>query len=82
MTRRTLVASLLLPLFLGGPAMALDRADIPDDAPGDAIMAAPEEVKAVSAWASAAFAGREPVGMPPRVKLELRRQDHNVLRFG
>jgi alpha-galactosidase len=32
-------------------------------------------------WAGAAFAGAEPEGRAPRVKLEVRRQDYNVLRF-
>jgi len=62
--------------------MALDSADIPDGAPGDATMATSEEVRALAAWASTAFAGRKPAAESARVKLEIRRQDHNVLRFG
>jgi len=62
--------------------MALDSADIPGDAPRDPIMAAPEEIEALSAWAAAAFAGRKPAEPPARLKLEVRRQDHNMLRFG
>lgn len=62
--------------------MALKPADVPADAPNDAVMASPAEVKALAAWASAAFAGARPEPSAPGVKLELRRQDHNVLRFG
>ena len=62
--------------------MALRSTDIPSNAPNDEVMAAPLETEALAEWALAAFAGREPAGVPARVKLELRRQDHNVLRFG
>jgi len=56
--------------------------DIPADAPDDAIMASPAEVQAVEDWAAACFGGVEPQGRPARIKLEVRRQDYNVLRFG
>ena len=62
--------------------MALDIAAIPGEAPRDAIMSAPDEVEALADWALSAFAGRLAARQPGRVKLDVRRQDHNVLRFG
>jgi len=45
-------------------------------------MAGPGEIKEVHDWVAAAFAGNQTVGSEPSVKVELRRQDHSVLRFG
>jgi len=55
--------------------------DIPVDATNDAIMAAPREAQEMLDWAAAAFTGAQPANAP-RVKVEVRRQDYNVLRFG
>ena len=63
-------------------ASALDPADIPADAPADSVMAPPAEIQAIQDWASAAFVGHKPAGRQPAVGVELRRQDHSVLRFG
>ena len=65
-----------------GQAEALDSKDIPAKAPNDRVMADATELAAASRWISAVFAGKEPSASVPRVRLELRRQDHNVLRFG
>ncbi|NQT88643.1 NPCBM/NEW2 domain-containing protein [bacterium] len=62
--------------------MALDPADIPADAPADAVMASAAEVQAVAVWAAGAFAGIRAPAAAPRVGVELRHQDHSVLRFG
>jgi alpha-galactosidase len=78
---RAFPPSLLL-FLLASPAFALDDADIPADAPADAIMAGPEEIRAMQDWALAAFADQAPPGGEPAVAVELRRQDHSVLRFG
>ena len=75
--------SILAALLCGpGQAIALDSKDIPAKAPNDRVMADAGELAAASRWISAVFAVKEPSISPPRVRLELRRQDHNVLRFG
>ena len=56
--------------------------DIPAAAPADAIMAPASEVRDALDWAGAAFAGVAPAGHGRHVALQVRRQDHNVLRFG
>ena len=56
--------------------------DIPRDAPNDAIMAGAPQIQDMLDWAEVAFAGSEPPGNPNRAKLEVLRQDFNVLRFG
>lgn len=61
---------------------ALEYSDLPTDAPHDAIMASTAEVQEISDWASVAFIGTKPPGHEPAVRIELRRQDHSVLRFG
>jgi len=61
---------------------AAPEQDIPADAPNDAVMASPADVQAVLDWAGLAFTGARPPGSLPRVELEVRRQDHNVLCFG
>jgi len=59
------LSCLLVLLAGGGPAMALDLADIPAAEPNDAVMARPEEVRAMADWAAAAFAGTEPPSPRP-----------------
>ncbi len=59
-----------------------DVGDIPSFAMDDAVMAPVSEVNDVRSWAEAAFTGTVPVGKGPHVTLRVRRQDHNVLRFG
>jgi alpha-galactosidase len=66
-------------LFVAGWAGALEESEIPMDAPQDAIMAGPEEVRTMQGWASTAFQGTA-VGTAA-VRVELRRQDHSLLRF-
>lgn len=61
---------------------AMEETDIPTDAPQDAVMASAAEVQEISDWASVAFDGAKPPGHEPAVRVELRRQDHSVLRFG
>jgi len=56
--------------------------DIPTDCPNDAIMATPTETQALLDWIAAAFTGANPAARGPRIALEVRRQDFNVLRFG
>ncbi|MBN1420239.1 MAG: NPCBM/NEW2 domain-containing protein [Planctomycetes bacterium] len=61
---------------------ALEEADIPSDAPQDAIMASPADIEEVRAWALAAFTGAEPPSRAAGVRVQVRRQDHSVLGFG
>lgn len=72
-------APVLLPWFIASLAWAFDPADLPSEAPNDAIMASPDEVAEAADWAAAAFAGKEPQPAD-RVKVQLRRQDFNELR--
>ena len=58
------------------------EADIPAEAPQDEVMASAAEVQKVLDWTRAVFLGDEAAGPGARVALEVRRQDHNVLRFG
>lgn len=81
MLRRHLLitAALLLSVVRG---LAMQRTDIPSSEPEDHIMASPAEVTEVADWVRSSFLGERPAGMEPRIALSLRRQDHNVLRFG
>ena len=60
----------------------MDETEIPVDAPEDAIMAGAPEVREMMDWANAAFTGQRPPGRESAVQVEVRRQDHSVLRFG
>jgi len=79
---RVFASSLSISLLLVPAARALDDSEIPTDAPQDALMAGPEEIQAMQDWAAAAFTGSKPPGREPPLRVELRRQDHSVLRFG
>ncbi|MGE5293965.1 MAG: NPCBM/NEW2 domain-containing protein [Solirubrobacterales bacterium] len=72
---------LTLCLFASATGWALENADIPTEPPQDEIMPAPQEVRDVLDWASLAFTGRR-AGAEPAVRVEVKRQDHNILRFG
>jgi alpha-galactosidase len=61
---------------------AFDKAEIPAEAPSDAVMASPEDVGQVHDWVRTALLDSTPVTVEPRVKLTVRRQDYNVLRLG
>ena len=54
---------------------------IPAVPPEDAVMAGAEELRDVQYWVEEAFLGVLPAEAP-RIRLEVLRQDHNVLRFG
>ncbi len=69
-------------LLAAAAAWAMDDADIPADAPQDEVMASPAEVRQMLDWASVVFAGAPPPSPDPIVRVEVLRQDHNVLRFG
>ena len=76
------VAPWLFILLLAGPnLLALGPADIPTDAPDDAVMARPADIQEMQDWASVVFTGRWPPDRAPAVRVELRRQDHSTLRF-
>lgn len=80
---RTLLWLLCLAgLAIAPVVVAFDEADIPTDAPNDAVMAGPGEIQEMLDWASAAFTGSRPAGREPLVRVEVIRQDHSVLRFG
>ncbi len=76
-------ARLILAFCLFSPVTgwALEMSDIPTEPPRDEIMPAPQQVQDVLDWAGLAFTGRR-AGAEPAVRVEVRRQDHNVLRFG
>ena len=61
--------------------MAAANDFVPAAEPDDSVMAAPAEVAEMARWAEAALAGKA-AEAAAGVKIELRRQDHNVLRFG
>jgi len=63
-------------------SQAIEPSEIPLDAPADEIMATPEETQRLLDWASLAFAAQHRPGHQPAVQVEVRRQDHNSLRFG
>jgi len=67
-------------IMTGGWAM--DTADIPADAPNDAVMATPNEVQRTQDWAKSVFTGERSTEATSAIPLEVRRQDYNVLRFG
>lgn len=72
-----------MPTMLLACCLALaPGADLPTAAPDDDVMAPASQVSEIRDWAAAAFAGRTPATPPGRVSLTVRRQDHNVLRFG
>ncbi len=83
MMRRAIRLSCVLTILVsGGPAVALDPADVPADAPDDAVMAARAEVAEMTDWAEAVFTGAGSAAAPDAVTLDLRRQDHALLEFG
>jgi alpha-galactosidase len=61
---------------------AMRDSDIPVDAPNDAIMADETQVQELAGWALAAFTGAEPAQTSRHLRIDVRRQDFNVLRFG
>ncbi len=61
---------------------AAELGPLPAEAMNDEVMASPAEVEAMHDWLSAALAGRARSGAGPRIEINVRRQDHNVLRFG
>lgn len=73
---------LVVGLTCASVGWALEDADIPMDAPDDAIMANRAEIEAMQSWASAAFTGTKPPGREPSVRIVSYRQDFNVLCFG
>ena len=77
--RCVLFACLILAPQVG---WALETADIPAEAPNDALTATPAEVRQMHNWALAAFSIKEPAAERSPVTIVVRRQDHNVLRFG
>src|ERR1035441_4586712 len=79
---RAFAPSLFLALLVVPRALAVDAPDIPADAPQDSLMAGPAKIQEMQDWASAAFTGHRPPGREPAVRVELRRQDFNSLRFG
>jgi len=60
----------------------MEPTDIPADAPDDAVMASATEIREIQDWAGSVFAGKRFSGREPAIRVELRRQDHSVLRFG
>lgn len=79
---KTPLFSLALGIVLPVASPALETADIPADAPADEIMASEAETQAMQTWASLVFTGSHPQGREPRVRVELRRQDHSTLQTG
>jgi alpha-galactosidase len=63
-------------------AVAREDADIPARAPDDAVMAPADEIRAMLDWVPAAWTGGGRSDRQKLVEITVRRQDHNVLRFG
>lgn len=74
-------------ILLAVAAAAMARAagaenDIPAAAVADAVMADAGEVAQLGRWVSQSFAHVDPEARAGRIQLDVRRQDHNVLRLG
>lgn len=61
---------------------AMDDADIPTSPVQDAVMPSIQERQAVVNWTHDAFDIPRPSEQEPAIRVEVRRQDHSVLRFG
>ncbi|MEN6336391.1 MAG: alpha-galactosidase [Phycisphaerales bacterium] len=72
---------LALCLSSSATARALETSDIPTEPPQDEIMPAEQQAQETLDWAGLAFTGRR-AGPEPVVRVEVKRQDHSVLRFG
>lgn len=57
------------------------QSHVPADPPSDEVMAEKDELQTFARWVEQAFLGEWP-GDAPCIRLEVLRQDHNVLRFG
>ena len=68
-------------MIFAGFARAAEKADIPLDAPNDAVMADARAVQEVADWANEALLGNPSPKSDSSAKVTLRRQDFNVLRF-
>lgn len=77
-----LVPALIAVLVPAYMARAFEASDIPTDAPQDALMASPAEVQEMLNYAGDAFGAAPASESRPAVRVELRRQDHSVLRLG
>lgn len=73
---------LLIVVALGSAVWTADGAGVAVDAPNDAVMATRAELEEMANWASQVFAKTKRSNLVRCVELEVRRQDHNVLRFG
>lgn len=82
MRTRYLLGINLILAFCASVALALEEAEIPIGPPQDDVMAGPARIAELHHWVSAAFTGDKPTTQEPMVRVELRRQDHSVLRFG
>ncbi len=76
---RVLVILLFMLSFSTTPCTS--ESHVPAVPPDDAVMADDEELRAVAHWAEQAFSGELPADVPS-IRLDVLRQDHNVLRFG
>ena len=79
---RGLAPALFIFLFTRLDLLAFSPADIPVDAPDDAVMAGPEDIQEIQDWASVVFTGRWPSDRAPAVRVQVRRQDYGDLGFG
>lgn len=60
----------------------MEDTDIPKDAPHDGVMASAADIQQIQNWASTVFTGKRDSDQEPTIHVEVRRQDHSVLRFG
>ena len=72
-----LATSLLAAPFTG---LGLENADIPTDAPADAVMASPQEIQAMQEWTAGVFRDNQPIKDQSQVRVELRRQEEVIAR--
>jgi alpha-galactosidase len=80
--RKLSILAAVLGLATSTPVWAIDLTDIPTDAADDDVMAGVAEVQSMFNWVGDAFVGERFPGRAPLVRVEVRRQDHSVLRFG
>ena len=74
----TVVSGLLL---TGAPTPAVERIDIPADAPNDAVMADSEAVREISTWVGQALLNQAPPAEVSGIQVTLRRQDYATLHY-
>jgi alpha-galactosidase len=77
-----LFAASLAFVFIVTPAHALEDSEIPIAPPQDAVMADANQIHEFQQWVGTAFGETPSSAGESTIRVEVRRQDHSVLRFG